>query len=103
MRDGLAAALLAHTDMDTGGAVNRAELRQILDQEAFDPASYSLDDGLADDTFCLGRRHKKWVVYYSEKGSRWNEHRFETEQDACQYFLARMREVREIVEHARET
>jgi tRNA(Arg) A34 adenosine deaminase TadA len=49
--------------MDTGGAVNRAELRQVLDQKSFDPATYSLEDGLEDDAFCLGRRHEKWVVY----------------------------------------
>ncbi|HEV8527290.1 MAG TPA: hypothetical protein VGS60_07005 [Actinomycetes bacterium] len=43
--------------------MNRAELRQVLDQESFDPATYNLEDRLEDDTFCLGRRHKKWVVY----------------------------------------
>jgi len=71
--------------------VNREDLRRILRSRGVDPARYSLDGGLAHDTTCLEYRHKKkWCVYYTERGYRFDERCFDTEEEACEDLLARI-------------
>ena len=73
--------------------MTKDELEQILQTEKVDPRSYSLDGGDADDTLCLGHEDGRWVVYYSERGKRYNHRWFSTESAACQYLLLKLRDL----------
>ncbi|SEE90437.1 hypothetical protein [Jiangella alba] len=63
--------------------MNVAELRALFDAEGVDPDSYWLDGGLPTEAYVLERRASGWAVYYSERGQRSGEMRFETEGEAC--------------------
>jgi hypothetical protein len=74
---------------------NVEELQRALDAEGFDPNQYTLWASDRNDNLCLERAGHTWTVYYSERGSRHSEHSFQSEVEACQYFLAEMRAIRE--------
>jgi hypothetical protein len=40
-----------------------------------------------DNTLCLVRDADRWLVYFSERGSHWDEVAFESESTACAYYL----------------
>ena len=63
-------------------------LRRVLDSEGIDPGAYSLDGGMPFETYVLERRPDCWLVYYSERGLRTAETRFESEDEACTHLLA---------------
>ena len=68
--------------------MNRSALRAALDAAHVSPRSYSLDGGLANDTVCLESVPSgHWLVYYTERGSRFDEIEFGSEHDACRYLL----------------
>lgn len=67
--------------------MDRDELRRILDSEGVRADAYSLQGGLEEDRLCLDEVHGSWIVYYVERGKRWNERSFETEDVACKYLL----------------
>jgi hypothetical protein len=70
--------------------MNMAELAAELQRLGMDPARYSVRGGLPDDGFAVGREGKKWRVYYSERGGRYNVEKFPTEDEACRRMLALM-------------
>ena len=72
-----------------------SELKQILDNERFDPRVYSLDGGMANDTLCLSREGCQWIVYYTERGLRFDDKCFESESDACNHLLSLLRSLPE--------
>ncbi|SFQ83171.1 hypothetical protein [Hymenobacter arizonensis] len=47
-----------------------------------------LAGGQMDDTVTLNRTRDGWEVYYSERGKKSGERTFQTEDEACRYFLA---------------
>lgn len=69
------------------------ELKRVLDSEKFNPNVYSLDDGLPNDRLCLSEEAEKWCVYYSERGIRFDEEYFSSEEEACENLLRRLREL----------
>lgn len=71
--------------------MNKDELKQVLDAEKFDPRVYSLDGGLLNDRLCLSAEAGEWCVYYSERGSRFDEQCYASEGEACQDLLGRLR------------
>lgn len=71
--------------------VNRAELAAILDAEGIPEDSYSLAGGLADDRLCIDEADGRWLVYYSERGKRWDEKWFSSEGEACRHLLELLR------------
>jgi hypothetical protein len=71
--------------------VNRDELLDILRIEGIRDDSYSLDGGLRDDRLTIDRIGDMWIVYYSERGKRWDERSFTDEDSACQYLLQLLR------------
>jgi succinylglutamic semialdehyde dehydrogenase len=73
--------------------MNKAELKQLLDAEAFDPKVYSLDGGLPNDRLCLSAEDGNWHVYYSERGSRFDEQCYSSEDEACRDLLGRLRQL----------
>ena len=73
--------------------MNKANLQHILDIERFRPAIYCLDGGSPNDRLCLAEERGGWSVYYSERGERFDEDWFASEDDACQELLHRLREL----------
>jgi hypothetical protein len=71
--------------------MTKAELQDTLNREYFDPAHYSLDGGERDDTVCLAYERDKWYVYYTERGLQSGKVEFDTEDEACRYFLKEVR------------
>ena len=78
------------------GPKNVEELQAELNAEGFDPNRYTLWASDRNDNLCLEQTGNTWTVYYSERGKRHNDHSFESEAEACQYFLA------EFEKHPRE-
>lgn len=70
--------------------MKRIELVTILEREQIDPRFYSIY-GLTKppivEQCVLGREGNKWVVYYFERGERSSLRVFNTEDEACRYFL----------------
>jgi hypothetical protein len=73
--------------------MNRMELKQVLDGEKFNPKVYSLEGGCLNDRLCISAENGRWVCYYTERGSRYDEQWFETEDEACKELLRRLREL----------
>ena len=71
--------------------MKKAELKEIWDREDFNPARYSLEGGEPDETMCLSQEQGRWYVYYSERGVQTGKVGFDAEDEACQYFLQRIR------------
>ena len=42
---------------------------------------------LPNEAYCMEEIGGKWYTYYSERGQRTSLKEFETEQEACSYFL----------------
>ncbi|MFC7449719.1 hypothetical protein [Rhodococcus daqingensis] len=61
-------------------------LRIYLDDLGFGERDYAIGHD-ADDRFCLVRDGDKWVVYFSERGSRWDDVSFDSEKVACMFML----------------
>lgn len=74
--------------------MNKNELKQILQSEGFAPRLYSLNGGMANDTLCLAQEDGRWCVYYTERGARFDEQWFDSEDEACEYALSRLRSLR---------
>ncbi|WP_226681963.1 hypothetical protein [Sutcliffiella horikoshii] len=47
---------------------------------------YNLNGGLPNEAFCLNRNQNLWEVYYSERGVKSQLKKFNTEEEACDYF-----------------
>ena len=75
--------------------MNRNELKQILKDERVDPRGYSLIGGLPPEALCIAEEHGRWCCYYSEHGIRTGEQWFESEADACNYLLSKLRSLPE--------
>jgi hypothetical protein len=68
--------------------MNTDDVRAELDRIGTDPSRYSLKGGTPDDGFALKREGGRWIVYYSERGGRYNIETFTTEYAACRYLLS---------------
>ena len=67
------------------------ELRSILSSEGFRESSYSFDEKHPDEALCLSQEDNQWLVFYAERGLRTGKVTFMTEDEACGYFLDKMR------------
>jgi hypothetical protein len=68
--------------------VNRKQLDAALLAAGVNPRNFSLTGGLPNDAVCLDTLPLgRWVVYYSERGSRFDVVEFDTESAACAYLL----------------
>lgn len=71
--------------------MNRIELKELLIYENIPSNSYSLDGGLLNDTLCIDKTKRGWIVYYTERGVKYEEMGFPSEEDACFYFYERIK------------
>ena len=68
--------------------MDREALRELLDQENIDPAAYDIDyQAVADEAYVLEPSDGSFAVFYSERGLRRGERRFDTEDQACHHLL----------------
>ena len=65
--------------------MNRTELKSLLDKANVSEDTYTFEGGLPYSKFCLSENYGKWYVYYSERGSKFDEKLFYSESDACEY------------------
>jgi hypothetical protein len=59
--------------------MDREALRGLVDQENVDPAAYDIDGRAAAETYVLQPSGGSFAVFYSERGLRTGERRFDTE------------------------
>ncbi|HEX7661251.1 MAG TPA: hypothetical protein VF444_17400 [Pseudonocardiaceae bacterium] len=67
--------------------MTRSDLKDILDGKGVKEGAYSLYGGISEDTLCIDENYGTWSVYYAERGTRWDEKKFDSEDAACRYFL----------------
>ena len=68
--------------------LTRADLETILDREGIDPIAYRLDGGVgANECYVLDHGWRGWEVYYAERGRKVGLRVFDSESEACGYFL----------------
>lgn len=71
--------------------MNRDELRRQLDEAKVNPHSYSLDGGLPSESYVISDDgYGVWAVYYSERGIRSSEIKFNSESGACEEMKRRL-------------
>lgn len=63
------------------------EMRCILRVLEVSPLIYTIEGEPADSTWCIKRQGKTWLVFFFERGSRYELQRFHDENSACVYFL----------------
>ena len=59
-------------------------------EEQIPEDSYSLQGGLPNDKYCLEKTSYGWNVYYSERGSRTELKKYDSEEEACKDILSRL-------------
>ncbi len=70
--------------------INIRELKRILGKNKIHRGLYSFNKNYNDMSFCLNSTSNGWEVYYCERGEKFEYHRFNTEDEACRYFLNRL-------------
>ncbi|HOP11758.1 MAG TPA: hypothetical protein PK629_09745 [Oscillospiraceae bacterium] len=63
------------------------DLKTELIKLAIPDNSYSLKGGLPNEMYCISELDGKWLVYYSERGIKSALKIFNSEGEACNYFL----------------
>ncbi|CAH0135816.1 hypothetical protein SRABI80_00272 [Peribacillus frigoritolerans] len=66
--------------------MKKLELEKLLIKDNVPKNLYSLNGGLPNEVLCLNKRDNILEVYYSERGLKSNLKKFDTEDDACEYF-----------------
>lgn len=67
------------------------ELESVLLQLGISQDLYSIMvEELPNEKLCIVKKDK-WEVYYSERGNKGGLKRFETEAEACEYFLCKIK------------
>lgn len=67
-----------------------SELRATLSERGVDPRSYRVLDAPDESTWCIRKQGKTWLVFFFERGTKWELQRFKSETSACEYFLHRV-------------
>jgi hypothetical protein len=70
--------------------VDIADLRAALVAGGYDLQGYRVLDAPGESTWCIHKQGKTWLVFYFERGSKWEMQRFKTESAACEYFFNRV-------------
>jgi hypothetical protein len=64
------------------------ELQAALVNLNVPPDAYCLAGGLPVEAYCIEEKAGKWRVYYSQRGARERLKTFDTEEEACGFFLS---------------
>lgn len=72
--------------------MNRSELGEILRAEGIRSDAYDLNGGRdKTEAYVLREEPFGWTVFYSERGLESGPQTFDSEAEACEYLLARLR------------
>ncbi|MBT2647092.1 hypothetical protein J7E52_10225 [Bacillus sp. ISL-34] len=66
--------------------MKKEELQQMLINANVPKDLYNLNGGLPNESFCLNKEDNIWEVYYSERGVKSQLKKFDSEDEACDYF-----------------
>ena len=67
------------------------ELKSALAEAGVSEDAYYLGNSLGlGECYCLARTGSCWETYYSERGEKIGVRHFESEDDACRYFLQKI-------------
>lgn len=66
--------------------MDMSALRAALDKRGVDPLNYRILDAPDEATWCIRKQGKTWLVFYFERGTKWELQRFSTEASACEHF-----------------
>jgi hypothetical protein len=72
--------------------MNKKELLQVLSRENIREDAFDLNGGHLDETYTLAEASGHWFVYYSERGLESGRKEFDTEAEACEYLLNKLRD-----------
>ena len=67
-----------------------ADLSRALAESGCDPAGYRVLEPPGEATWCIRRQGRTWLVFYFERGTRYELQRFTSESHVCEYFLSRV-------------
>ena len=71
--------------------MNIQELKNLLHEKNIPNELYNLDGiGRKDERYCIELIGKEWVVYFTERGTRTTEEKFNTEEAACKYLIEQL-------------
>lgn len=70
--------------------MDRRELVKQLKKIQTPADSYAIGD-INDEALCLIEENGRWSIFYSERGLRTEEQRFDDEASACDAFLQRLK------------
>ena len=79
--------------MNVEAALTYEGLAAVLDHDGIPADRYVIGRNrkLRDQVFVADKWGNRWVVYYSERGSRWDICKHKTEDEACRDLLSRLR------------
>ena len=78
-------------DQGPVGHMRVPELRDLLRRMPVPEDAFVLDGPAVAEAYVLDTDGHQWSVYYSERGLRTDERRFDSEDDACAEMLHRLR------------
>ena len=67
--------------------MNKDDLAAELRKLGIRDDAYDLGGGHLTETYTFGESYGTWFVYYSERGRESDRREFDTETEACEYFL----------------
>ena len=71
--------------------MKKEELQNLLREKKVPDYYYNLDNvGEIDQRVCLEFNGESWIVYYSERGKRFDLVKYSTEDEACNDILNRL-------------
>ena len=69
---------------------NIAELKSALEDGGFRSDGYRILEAPDECNWCIKKQGKAWLVFYFERGTKWEMQRFKDESAACEYFYNRI-------------
>jgi hypothetical protein len=78
--------------MTTDAALTYERLAAVLDEQGIPAGRYVIgrNHKLQDQVFVADKWSNRWVVYYIERGSKWDIRKHRTEDEACRDLLSRL-------------
>ena len=70
--------------------MNIVELKSVLEDREFRSDGYRILEAPGESTWCIKKQGKTWLVFYFERGTKFELQRFKEESAACEYFYNRI-------------
>jgi hypothetical protein len=65
-------------------------LKSVLEDGEFRADGYRILEAASESTWCIKKQGKTWLVFYFERGTKFELQRFKEESAACEYFYNRI-------------